>query len=123
MIGPITVKLFASSTAVDTDFTAKLVDVYPPSEDYPSGYEMNITDGILRARCRNSPERPGLMPPDVRPTSCCRSLLPRRGAEGPGAPGRPSPALPPPQGRASGAQQRAELADVGQALQLPDPGR
>ncbi len=63
VIGPITVKLFASSTALDTDFTAKLVDVYPPSGDYPSGYEMNITDGIIRARYRNSPERPELMEP------------------------------------------------------------
>jgi uncharacterized protein len=45
--GPILVKLYASSTAVDTDFAAKLIDVYPLSKDYPSGYEMNITDGIL----------------------------------------------------------------------------
>ena len=63
VVGPIVVKLFASSTAVDTDFTAKLVDVYPMSKDYPSGYEMNITDGILRARYRNSPERQEFMKP------------------------------------------------------------
>jgi putative CocE/NonD family hydrolase len=59
--GPIVVKLFASSTAVDTDFTAKLIDVYPPSKDFPSGFEMNLTDGILRARYRNSCERQELM--------------------------------------------------------------
>ena len=52
VIGPITVKLFASSTAVDTDFTAKLVDVYPPSRDYPTGFDMNITDALVRARYR-----------------------------------------------------------------------
>ena len=63
VIGPIVVKLFASSTAVDTDFTAKLVDVYPPSKDYPLGFEMNLTDGILRARYRRSPERPEFMKP------------------------------------------------------------
>ncbi|MBI4540408.1 MAG: CocE/NonD family hydrolase [Gemmatimonadetes bacterium] len=63
VIGPIVVKLHASSTAVDTDFTAKLVDVYPPSEDYPSGYDLNITDGVIRARYRNSPERPEFMTP------------------------------------------------------------
>ena len=63
VVGPISVKLFASSTAVDTDFTAKLIDVYPLSKDYPSGYEMNITDGILRARYRNSPEKQELMRP------------------------------------------------------------
>lgn len=61
VIGPIVVKLFASSTAVDTDFTAKLVDVYPPSKDFPLGFEMNVTDGILRARYRRSPEKPELM--------------------------------------------------------------
>ncbi|MBI4540086.1 MAG: CocE/NonD family hydrolase [Gemmatimonadetes bacterium] len=63
VIGPIVVKLYASSSAVDTDFTAKLVDVYPPSPHYPSGYDMNLTDGILRARYRNSPEKPELMTP------------------------------------------------------------
>jgi len=61
--GPIVVKLYASSTAVDTDFTAKLVDVYPPSRDFPTGFEMNLTDGIIRARYRNSPGRQELMIP------------------------------------------------------------
>ncbi len=63
VIGPITVTLHASSTAVDTDFTAKLVDVYPPSTDFPSGFDLNLTDGILRARYRTSPERSELMRP------------------------------------------------------------
>ncbi|HZA24177.1 MAG TPA: CocE/NonD family hydrolase [Dehalococcoidia bacterium] len=52
-----------SSTAPDTDFTAKLVDVYPPSEDYPQGYALNITDGILRCKFRDSWEKPSLMEP------------------------------------------------------------
>lgn len=51
--GSITVTLYVSSTAVDTDFTAKLVDHYPPSPDYPDGYAMNIVDGIVRARLRH----------------------------------------------------------------------
>src|SRR2546430_13671423 len=55
--GPISVELYASSSAVDTDFTAKLVDVRP------DGYAQNLTDGILRARYRNSQEKPGLMQP------------------------------------------------------------
>lgn len=63
VVGPIEVHLHVSSTARDTDFTAKLVDVYPPSQDYPSGYDLNLTDGILRARYRNSPERAELMEP------------------------------------------------------------
>jgi len=56
--GPLTVRLWASSSAVDTDFTAKLIDVYPPNEDYPDGYALNLTDGIIRARYRESWERP-----------------------------------------------------------------
>jgi putative CocE/NonD family hydrolase len=63
VIGPISVTLYASSTAVDTDFTVKLVDVYPPSADFPSGFDMNITDGIIRARYRNSSSRPELGTP------------------------------------------------------------
>ena len=60
-IGPVEVELWASSTAVDTDFTAKLVDVYPPSDDYPSGYALNIGDGIIRARYRDSREKAEFM--------------------------------------------------------------
>ena len=60
VVGPIRVTLYASSTAADTDFTVKLVDVYPPSEDFPTGFEMNLTDGILRGRYRNDPSRPGV---------------------------------------------------------------
>ena len=56
--GPILLKLWVSSDCPDTDFTAKLVDVYPPSADYPDGFAMNLTDGILRARYRDSWETP-----------------------------------------------------------------
>ena len=63
VIGPVVARLFVSSTAVDTDFTAKLVDVYPPSADYPAGFEMNVTDGILRTRYRERPDRQVLMQP------------------------------------------------------------
>ena len=49
--GPITATLYATSSAVDTDFTAKLVDVEP------SGYARNLTDGIIRARFRQ-PRQP-----------------------------------------------------------------
>jgi putative CocE/NonD family hydrolase len=61
--GPITVKLWVSSSAVDTDFTAKLIDVYPPNEDYPEGFAMNLADGIIRARYRNSREHAELLTP------------------------------------------------------------
>jgi putative CocE/NonD family hydrolase len=61
--GTVVVRLWAASTAPDTDFTAKLIDVYPPNEDYPDGYELNIGDSIIRARYRNSVDRPELMAP------------------------------------------------------------
>jgi putative CocE/NonD family hydrolase len=46
--GPVTLDLYAASSAVDTDYTAKLVDVWP------NGYAQNLTEGILRARYRES---------------------------------------------------------------------
>lgn len=61
--GPIDVKLWASSSALDTDFTAKLIDAHPPSADYPEGIEMNLEDGIIRARFRDSLETAALMTP------------------------------------------------------------
>ena len=63
VVGPIEVRLFVSSSATDTDFTAKLVDVYPPTAEFPTGYEMNLTDGIVRARYRDRPDRQELMAP------------------------------------------------------------
>lgn len=64
VIGPIVVKLYASTSALDTDFTAKLVDVYPPSLDFPTGFDMNITDAIIRGRYRATRERQVLLKPD-----------------------------------------------------------
>ena len=57
------VVLYIASDCVDTDFTAKLIDVYPPSDDYPQGYAMNLTDGIIRALYRDSWEKPAPMQP------------------------------------------------------------
>jgi putative CocE/NonD family hydrolase len=61
--GEIAVKLWVSSSAVDTDFTAKLIDVYPPSPDFPGGFDLNIGDGIVRARFRESLKHEKLMEP------------------------------------------------------------
>lgn len=61
--GPVEVRLWVSSDCPDTDFTAKLIDVYPPNEDYPRGFAMNVTDGILRCRYRNDWSRPEMMTP------------------------------------------------------------
>ena len=61
--GPITVKLHASSSACDTDFTAKLIDVCPLSDDFPDGLAINLTDSIIRARYRNGWDTPELLEP------------------------------------------------------------
>ena len=55
--GPITLDLYVSSTARDTDFMGKLVDVWP------NGFAQNLADGILRGRYRNSPQKPELLEP------------------------------------------------------------
>jgi putative CocE/NonD family hydrolase len=61
--GPVEITLYASSSGTDTDFTAKLVDVYPPSADYPDGFDMNLTDGILRASYRDDSPTRNLLEP------------------------------------------------------------
>jgi putative CocE/NonD family hydrolase len=76
--GRLVVKLWASSSTPDTDFTAKLVDVYPPSTDFPAGIDLNVGDSIVRARYRDSlakaspPMQPGRVYPfsiEMYPTS------------------------------------------------------
>lgn len=55
--GPVSVTLYASSSADDTDWTAKLVDISP------GGYARNLADGIIRARYRESLTTPALLRP------------------------------------------------------------
>jgi uncharacterized protein len=55
--GDVSVVLSIESDRPTSDFTAKLVDVHPPSPDYPQGYAMNLCDGILRACFREGFER------------------------------------------------------------------
>jgi putative CocE/NonD family hydrolase len=61
--GRLIVKLWASSDARDTDFTAKLVDVYPPNAAFPDGVDLNVADGIVRARYRNNLDHEELLKP------------------------------------------------------------
>ncbi len=63
VVGPLTVRLFVESSAVDTDFTVKLLDVYPPSEDFPSGFDMNLTDAVVRVSYRNGRHTRDLITP------------------------------------------------------------
>lgn len=55
--GPISVELFAASSAPDTDFTAKLTDIWP------TGFVQRLCDGIVRARFREGMESPTLIEP------------------------------------------------------------
>jgi len=56
--GPVSVLLYARSSARDTDFTAKLVDVFP------DGSAINLNNGIQQARFRNSLSEPSLITPN-----------------------------------------------------------
>jgi len=56
--GPVVLKLYAASSAPDTDFVARLTDVYP------DGRSINITEGVIRARFREGLwDRPRLIEP------------------------------------------------------------
>ncbi|CAA9587571.1 MAG: Cocaine esterase, partial [uncultured Truepera sp.] len=55
--GNVSLELYVSSSAVDSDFTGKLVDVFP------DGRAIYLTDGILRTRHRNALDRPEMMRP------------------------------------------------------------
>ena len=55
--GPIRVELYAATSAPDTDFMAKLVDVHP------SGFVQRLCDGMVRARFREGMDRPSLVEP------------------------------------------------------------
>jgi putative CocE/NonD family hydrolase len=55
--GPVRVQLWACSSAPDTDFVARLVDVYPDGRAY------NLTDGIIRARYRDGTPSATLLEP------------------------------------------------------------
>jgi uncharacterized protein len=61
--GPLDVVLYVSTDAPDTDFTAKLIDQYPPSVDYPNGFALLLQDSILRLRYRNTLERAEFVEP------------------------------------------------------------
>jgi putative CocE/NonD family hydrolase len=76
--GTVVVNLFVSSTAPETDFTAKLVDEIPPNADYPLGFDLNIGDSIIRTSYRESldrrsaplaPEKPNAVSIRLYPTS------------------------------------------------------
>ncbi|WP_423460978.1 CocE/NonD family hydrolase [Ottowia sp. VDI28] len=75
--GPLELELWVSSTARDTDFTAKFIDVYPPSDEHPEGAALMLSEGIVRMRYRDGratgeliePGRPYRVVLELNPTS------------------------------------------------------
>lgn len=61
--GELLAKLWVSSSAPDTDFTVKLIDVYPSSPKFPEGFAMNIQDAVVRMRYRNGRIKADLINP------------------------------------------------------------
>jgi putative CocE/NonD family hydrolase len=57
LIGSVEVRLHVSTTAPDTDFTAKLIDIYPDGSAY------NLQDGVIRMKYRNGVTKPSLLIP------------------------------------------------------------
>jgi hypothetical protein len=55
--------VFGSTDAADTDFTAKLVDEYPPSPAFPEGFALNLCDSVCRARYRGYRDEPDFVDP------------------------------------------------------------
>jgi putative CocE/NonD family hydrolase len=67
VVGRIKAFLYASTTGTDSDWIVKLIDVYP--EDYPEkpvmgGYQLMITDDVLRGKFRESFENPKPITPN-----------------------------------------------------------
>lgn len=63
--GEVLARLFLSSDAPDTDLHIMLLDIYPPSEEWPSGYRLNLVDGIQRVRYREGATPTFMTPGEV----------------------------------------------------------
>jgi len=61
--GELLANIWVSSSAPDTDFSVKLIDVYPSSLSYPEGFAMNLQDAIVRMRYRNGRRKPEFIEP------------------------------------------------------------
>jgi putative CocE/NonD family hydrolase len=73
--GLLELRLWVASDGPDADIHAKLVDLYPPSDDYPDGFAMNLSEGLLRLRYRDSWEAPTLLEPG-RPYAITVAMFP-----------------------------------------------
>jgi putative CocE/NonD family hydrolase len=76
LCGPLSARLFAASSATDTDFMVKVLDVWP------DGFVQRLNDGMVRARFRNGWEKPELIVPgkvypyDIDVWNTCQTVLP-----------------------------------------------
>lgn len=76
LCGPLSARLFAASSATDTDFMVKVLDVWP------DGYVQRLNDGMIRARFRNGWDKPELIEPgkvyayDIDVWNSCQTVLP-----------------------------------------------
>jgi putative CocE/NonD family hydrolase len=61
--GPIRVSVFGETDGLDTDFTAKLIDEYPPNSEFENGFALNLADSICRGRYRGYREEPDMLEP------------------------------------------------------------
>ncbi|CAB4705654.1 MAG: CocE/NonD family hydrolase [Actinobacteria bacterium] len=61
--GNVIVNLWISSSALDTDFTAKVIDVHPANADYPTGFDMLLHDSVIRCRYREGFDHEVLLTP------------------------------------------------------------
>lgn len=61
--GDVVAHLFASTSGSDSDWIAKLIDVYPENDPKLPGYELMIDNEVFRARFRNSFEKPERVEP------------------------------------------------------------
>jgi putative CocE/NonD family hydrolase len=74
--GPLTASIAAASSAPDTDFMVKVLDLWP------DGFVQRLNDGMVRARFRNGWERPELIAPnrvyryDIDGWNTCQTFLP-----------------------------------------------
>ena len=56
--GSVELRLWVAGDGPDADIHAKLIDLHPPTADDPQGFAMNLCEGVLRLRYRDSWERP-----------------------------------------------------------------
>lgn len=63
IVGPIRVRVYGATDAKDTDFTAKLIEEYPPNSEFENGFALNLCDSICRARYRGYRDEPDFVEP------------------------------------------------------------